>query len=772
MNRLLRRSRSADFDTTPSNPFAPIPVARTPSTADRGKQAVADPPAGSSSATPARGAPLPRTALSRVPATALRTAGSELVPRLTLGALGNADADVGPSAIAGLPASITHHFHRKLELETAALRSLPRHASLPRLPRWRSACPGPGGGGSVRRRATSETRARHGRAPPRLLRCGGGTPDGAGGQEAEAEGGADTLDALPDGCLFEVLRRVQGARAWGASSCVSHRWLALLGGIRAFEIKRAQALAVPDLNQVFVCEDEAGAEAASARPGRSERTLEGEAATDVALTATDGLRGSLESVVVRGSHPTHDVTDSGISAVAGGCPSLRSLALWDVPLVTDAGLAEIAAGCPSLEKLDITGCPLVTNKGLVAVAQGCPDLKTLTIESCSDVANEGLKAIGRCSKLQAVNIKNCAYVGDQGVSGLICSATASLAKVCLQGLSITDPSLAVIGYYGKAITNLTLTRLSSVGERVFWVMANALGLQKLRCMSITSCPGVTELALVSIAKFCPSLKQLYLRKCSQISDGLLKDFAEAAKVLENLQIEECNRVTLTGILSFLLNCSPKFKALSLVKCTGIKDICSAPAQLPVCKSLRSLTIKQCPGFTDSSLAVVGMICPHLENLDLSGLGAVTDDGLLPLIRSSESGLVHVDLNGCENLTDAAISALVKAHGTSLAHLSLEGCSKITDASLFAISESCSELAELDLSNCMVSDYGVAVLASAERLKLRVLSLSGCLKVTPKSVPFLGSMPASLEGLNLQFNFIGNHNIASLEKQLWWCDILA
>ncbi|KAE8813636.1 EIN3-binding F-box protein [Hordeum vulgare] len=75
--------------------------------------------------------------------------------------------------------------------------------------------------------------------PPRLLRCGGGTLGSADGQEAEAERGADTLDALPDGCLFEVLRHVQGACAWGASSCISHRWLALLGGIRAFKIKRA-----------------------------------------------------------------------------------------------------------------------------------------------------------------------------------------------------------------------------------------------------------------------------------------------------------------------------------------------------------------------------------------------------------------------------------------------------------------------------------------------------------------------------------------------------
>jgi len=144
------------------------------------------------------------------------------------------------------------------------------------------------------------------------------------------------------------------------------------------------------------------------------------------------------------------------------------------------------------------------------------------------------------------------------------------------------------------------------------------------------------------------------------------------------------------------------------------------------------------------------------------------------MKSSDSGLVDIDLNSCENLTDVAVSTLVKAHDASLAtsHLSLEGCSKITDASLFAISESCSPLAELDLSNCMVSDYGVAVLAAAKQLRLRVLSLSGCMKVTQKSVPFLGSMSSSLEGLNLQFNFIGNHNIASLEKQLWRCDILA
>jgi len=281
-------------------------------------------------------------------------------------------------------------------------------------------------------------------------------------------------------------------------------------------------------------------------------------------------------------------------------------------------------------------------------------------------------------------------------------------------LNITDASLAVIGYYGKSVTDLTLARLAAVGERGFWVMANANGLQNLRCISVTSCPGVTDLAIVSIAKFCSSLKQLCLNKCEHVSDAGLKAFAEAAKMLENLQLEECNRVTLVGVLACLINCSQKFRALSLVKCTGVKDICAAPAQLPVCKSLRFLTIKDCPGFTDASLAVVGMICPQLEQVDLSGLGEVSDNRLLPLIKSAESGLVKVDLSGCKNITDVAVSALMKAHGKSIKQVSIEGCSKITDASLFAISENCTELAELDLSNCMVSDSGIASLASAKQ----------------------------------------------------------
>ncbi|KAI4973789.1 hypothetical protein ZWY2020_041570 [Hordeum vulgare] len=394
--------------------------------------------------------------------------------------------------------------------------------------------------GGVRHRKRARVTAVH----PRVFSAAEEALDAA--QEAEARRRRH-LNA-PDGCLFEVLR-VQ-APAWRLL-CVS------IAGSRAGP------------QPVFAADEEDGRAEAASAPSRTERTLEGAGRRP---NATDGSQPGER----RGSHP-HASSTAGSSRSRGAFAPLR---LWGTVARRMPGLLR-SPRLPSLEKLDITGCPLVTNKGL-AVASWLPDLKTLTIESCSRVANEGLKAIG--------SAPSCS-----GVSGLICSAMPSLAKVCLRGLSITDPSLDVIG--------------------VFWVMANALGLQKLRCMSITSCPGVTELVLVSIAKFCPSLmlgNQLYLRKCNQISDGLLKDFKEASKVLENLQIEKCIRVTLTDILSFLLNCSPKFTALSLVKCTGIKDI-----WITVSTSLAHLSLEGCSKITDASLFAISESCPELVKLDLS-----------------------------------------------------------------------------------------------------------------------------------------------------------
>ncbi|XP_077254148.1 EIN3-binding F-box protein 1-like [Tasmannia lanceolata] len=604
-----------------------------------------------------------------------------------------------------------------------------------------------------------------------------------------------SIEVLPDECLFEIFRRLPRRQERSACALVSKRWLLLQSSLRRAEIcsnKPSPSLKLSGQdNSSKVGNDHSsdsngGGEINSAIHNEKEefendggyltRCLEGKKATDIRLAAIavgTYSRGGLGKLLIRGSNATRGVTNFGLSAIARGCPSLRVLSLWNVPYISDEGLSEIANGCHSLEKLDLCQCPLISDKGLLSIAEKCPNLTDLTIDSCFKIGNEGLQAIGCCCpNLRSISIKDCQLVGDQGVASLVSSASTVLTKIKIQAINITDVSLAVIGHYGNAVTDLSLISLQNVSERGFWVLGNAVGLQKLKSFTVTSCHGVTDLGLEAVGKGCPNLRKLILHRCSFLSDNGLKAFSRLAVSLESLHLEECNRITQCGVLGALSNCGTKLKSLALVKCSGIRATVLGLSALTPCKSLRSLTIRNCPGFGSAGLAIVGKLCPNLQTVDFSGLCGATDSGLLLLLESCESGLINVNLGGCINISDAVVLTMARKHGNTLKHLSLDGCRKITDQSLVALGDSCSLLIDLDISKCAVTDMGIAALACAKQLNLRILSLSGCSLLSDKSMPFLHNLGQSLVGLNLQHcSLISRKAVELLEEQSWRCDIL-
>ncbi|KAG5035145.1 hypothetical protein AAZX31_04G134300 [Glycine max] len=584
-----------------------------------------------------------------------------------------------------------------------------------------------------------------------------------------------TIDVLPDECLFEVFRWLSSGKERSSCAYVSKRWLMLMSSICKAEIHKSDKMiegsASGYVEMASVDEDQ-GIE----DNGYLTRCLEGKKATNVRLAAIavgTSARGGLGKLSIRGSNSVRGVTDVGLSAVAHGCPSLRSFSLWNVSSVGDEGLSEIAKGCHMLEKLDICQASFISNKSLIAIAKGCPNLTTLNIESCPKIGNEGLQAIARsCPKLQCISIKDCPLVGDHGVSSLLSSAI-HLSKVKLQDLNITDFSLAVIGHYGKAILNLVLCGLQNVTERGFWVMGVAQSLQKLMSLTVSSCRGITDASIEAMGKGCVNLKQMFLRRCCFVSDNGLVAFSKVASSLESLHLEECNNINQFGIICALSNFKSTLKSLTLLKCKGVKDIDLEVSMFPPCESLRHLSIHNCPGVGNASLAMVGKLCPQLQHVDLTGLYGLTDAGLVPLLENCEAGLVKVNLVGCWNLTDNIVSVLATLHGGTLELLNLDGCRKITDASLVAIADNCLLLNDLDVSKCAITDAGIAVLSSAKQLTLQVLSLSNCSGVTNKSAPSLKKLGQTLVGLNLQnCNSIGCNTVEFLVENLWRCDILA
>ncbi|KAL3655823.1 Transcription factor COE2 [Castilleja foliolosa] len=606
-----------------------------------------------------------------------------------------------------------------------------------------------------------------------------------------------SIEILPDECLFEVFRRLEGCQERSSCACVSKRWLMLLSSICRDEIctnntkttrspepeiksdsQKSNKSTGPkvedesfDLNVPYEEYQEINSQ------GFLSRCLEGKKATDVRLAAISvgtASRGGLGKLSIRGNKSTRSLTDLGLKAVARGCPSLKVLSLWNLSSVGDEGLSEIATRCRNIEKLDLCHCPAITDKGFVSIAVNCPNLTSVTIESCPNIGNEGLKALGQnCPNLKSVTLKNCPLIGDQGIAGLFTSAGHVLEKANIQALNISDVSLAVIGHYGSWLTDLALVDLRNVNERGFWVMGKGQGLQKMKSLSIISCQGVSDTALHAIGQGCPDLKTFVLRKCPLVSDNGVVLFAKSAVSLKSFKLEEIHRITQFGVFGVLANCNGKLKALALSNCMGIKDVSFQFSLTLLCNSLRSLTIRSCPGVGDFGLSVLGRLCPNLTHIDLAGLHGITDSGVLPLFQNMEAGLAKVNLSGCVNLTDNVVSEITKVHGETLEVLNLEGCRNISDASLIAISSNCSVLCELDVSQSRISDYGISVLAGAKQLRLQILSLAGCSLVSERSLLFLGMLGKALFGLNIQHcTGIGSGAVNMLIEQLWRCDILS
>ncbi|CAA0838004.1 EIN3-binding F-box protein 1 [Striga hermonthica] len=600
-----------------------------------------------------------------------------------------------------------------------------------------------------------------------------------------------SIEILPDECLFEVFRRLPGGQERGACASVSKRWLMLLSTICKDEIcttpynftqthesngklDSQKSTEPKEKGEAINLDDEC---LESDPHGFLTRCLEGKKASDVRLAAisvgTVG-RGGLGKLLIRGNKSTSRLTDFGLKAISRGCPSLKVLSLWNLSSVGDEGLSAIATGCHSLEKLDLCHCPSITDKGLISIARNCPNLTSVTLESCANIGNESLKALGQsCRNLKSITLKNCMLVGDQGIAGLFTSAGNVLTKVNLQSLNISDVSLAVVGHYGSALADLALADLQNVNERGFWVMGKGQGLQKLKYLFVASCLGVSDMVLDAIGHGCPELKTVALLKCPFVSDNGLVTFAKAAGSLESLKLEEIHRVTQFGVFGVLVNCNGKLKALTLVNCLGVKDVPIRFSLTTFCNSLRSLTVRNCPGVGNFGLSVMGQLCPSLTHVTLAGLEGITDSGVYPLFQRSKAGMVKVNLNGCVNLTDSIVSEITEIHGETLEVLNLEGCKNITDVSLMAVAKNCSVLSELDISHCGTTDYGIGILAGAKQLGIQILSLAGCSSVSGKSLPFLVKLGKTLFGLNIQHcSGISSSAVNLLIEKLWRCDILS
>lgn len=93
--------------------------------------------------------------------------------------------------------------------------------------------------------------------------------------------------------------------------------------------------------------------------------------------------------------------------------ALQELDLTACSKLTDASLAKVLQ-FPQLRQLSLSLLPAFTDTGLVAVARGCPSLERLTLSHCSHLSDEGWAQAARLwPRLQHLNLSSCSQLTEQ-----------------------------------------------------------------------------------------------------------------------------------------------------------------------------------------------------------------------------------------------------------------------------------------------------------------------------------------------------------------------
>lgn len=108
------------------------------------------------------------------------------------------------------------------------------------------------------------------------------------------------------------------------------------------------------------------------------------------------------------------ITDTGISAIAHGCPNLEMINIAYCKDITDTSIISLSK-CSRLNIFESRGCPLITSLGLAAIAVGCKQLTKLDIKKCHNINDLGMLPLARFSQNlrqvdpNSISVKFCKY---------------------------------------------------------------------------------------------------------------------------------------------------------------------------------------------------------------------------------------------------------------------------------------------------------------------------------------------------------------------------
>jgi hypothetical protein len=329
-------------------------------------------------------------------------------------------------------------------------------------------------------------------------------------------------------------------------------------------------------------------------------------------------------------------------------------------------------------------------------------------------------------------------------------------ELCREPLAITPGVLHVLKRCSQTLRMLVL---ECVALRDADIEAMVPFMRNLKQLSVLQ-SKITNVGLTALADNCRQLETLEIPFARRISDaGALRLCDMPALAELDLRNAKLSSSGTAAVLSKLHN----LHYLNLNHCTGVKDVAlRSLARNSLGSNLRVLLLACCK-ITNEGLELISQHCSQLVAVNLEVNKCLTDKGLCALFTNNHSlqrvyfgddeettceGITDVTLralaDNCPRLqllsvtnckiTDRGVAAMVRGC-RQLATLLLEFNRSLTDRSFTNVARHCAELNALEINECLVTDKGLQAVVQQCR-KLTEFDIWSCQQVTDRTVELL------------------------------------
>ena len=220
----------------------------------------------------------------------------------------------------------------------------------------------------------------------------------------------------------------------------------------------------------------------------------------------------------------------------------------------------------------------------------------------------------------------------------------------------------------------------------------------------------------------------------QVTDNAVQSFSEICPSILEVDLHGCFQITSPSVTSLLMNLR-NLRELRLAHCVEIDD--SAFLKIPegaVFESLRILDLTACERIRDAAVERIINAAPRLRNLVLAKCRSITDRAVLAICKLGKN-LHYVHLGHCSNITDAAVTQLIKSCNR-IRYIDLACCNLLTDESVQLLA-TLPKLRRIGLVKCQnITDLSILALARSRAMSdplgvscLERVHLSYCVNLT-------------------------------------------